>query len=103
MTARKPHKCSACQLPIAPGERHHHHTGKFDGDLYSDKVCRRCDYDRVRVVEHELAEGCGWSEAWPSVHDLVDHLQESGLGQTRPEDVPASFRVGDSPQERAAV
>jgi hypothetical protein len=103
VTARKPHKCSECRLLIAPGEKYHYHTGKFDGNFYVEKVCRRCDYDRFRVVEHELAEGCHWNEAWPPLGGLVDHLVESEMGQTVPEDVPASFQVGDEPREPVKV
>ncbi len=98
VTARKPHKCSECNGPIQPGEKYHHHTGKFDGYLFDSKACRRCCYDIVRVVEHELAEGCRWSEAWPPGGQLVEHLHQSGMGQTEPEDVPASFSVGDQPK-----
>jgi ribosomal protein L40E len=101
--ARKPHKCSECRGVIAKGEHYHRHSGKFDGGFFDDKVCRRCDYDRVRVVEHELAEGCHWNEAWPPSGGLVEHLEESGLGQTRNEDVPEPFKVGDLPKRPAVL
>ncbi len=103
VTARKAHKCDACRTPIVPGEDYHYHTGKFDGHFFANKVCRRCCYDRVRVVEHELAEGCSWNEAWPPISELTDYLGESEMGQTKPEDVPASFQVGDMPQRVAKV
>jgi len=97
-TARKPHKCAACRGRIEAGEQYHYYTGKYDGHFFSDKVCRRCEYDTFRVVEHELAEGCSWSEAWPAYSELVEYLDESGMGQTRREDVPASFQIGDQPK-----
>ena len=95
--ARKPHRCSACRREIAAGEQYERHSGLFDGSFFVEKVCRRCCYDTFRVVEHELAEGCFWSEAWPAVSDLVDYLMESDMSQTDPEKVPAAFKIGDQP------
>lgn len=103
VTARKPHRCRACRGEIQPGDRYERHTGKFDGDFYSDPICRRCCYDTVRVVEHELAEGCRWHEAWPAYTELVEYLTDSGMGQTRPEDVPVGFKVGDQPRKPVAM
>lgn len=103
VVARKSHRCGECNATINSGEEYHHHSGKFDGNFYAEKVCRRCDYDRVRVVEHELAEGCRWGEAWPPLGGLVDYLRDSGIGQTAPDDVPATFRVGDLPREPTAA
>lgn len=99
VTARKPHRCGECGAIIAKDEAYHRHSGKFDGEFYAEKVCRRCDYDRIRVVEHELAEGCHWNEAWPPFGSLVDYMYESELGQMRIEDVPVMFRVGDMPKQ----
>jgi hypothetical protein len=101
--ARKPHRCDECRAEIAPGEAYRCCSGKFDGHFFTHKVCRRCEYDLVRVVEHELAEGCRWGESWPPLGGLVEHLDESGMGQTQPGDVPASFRVGDEPRRPAAA
>jgi hypothetical protein len=99
VTARKDHKFSECGAIITGGERYHYYSGKFDGHFFTHKVCRRCSYDLVRVVEDELAEGCHWGESWPPLGGLVDHLHESGFGQTRPEDVPVAFQVGDMPRQ----
>lgn len=103
VVARKPHRCSECHTTIAARERYHYHTGQYDGDFFAEKVCRRCDFDRVRVVEHELAEGCEWHEAWPHLGELVSHLRDSGMGQTLPEDVPDTFQVGDEPKRPVAA
>jgi hypothetical protein len=99
VTARKAHKCAECGSAIAIGEKYHRHSGKYDGNMYTEKVCRRCDYDRIRVVEHELAEGCRWGESWPPLGGLREYLRESGMGQTKPEDVPESFQIGDQPRK----
>ena len=103
VTARKPHKCTECGAVIEAGDKYRYYSGKFDGIFYVEKICRRCEYDRFRVVEQELAEGCGWSSAWPPFGELVEYLGDSGMGQTAPEDVPVSFRVGDEPKHPAAV
>lgn len=99
--ARKPHTCTACRGPIPAGETYERMSAMFDGAFFVDKLCRRCCYDRKRVVEHELAEGCHWSEAWPAAFDIVPYLTETGLGQTKPEDVPATYKIGYQPQEIA--
>ncbi len=101
--ARKPHRCSACGATIQAGDEYESISGKSDGYFWVSKVCRRCCYDRYRIVEHELAEGCKWQEAWPAVDDIVEHLHETGLGQTRPEDVPAGFKLGDMPKIPVAL
>jgi hypothetical protein len=88
---------------ISPGERYYYHSGKSCGEFYTVKECRRCCYDRVRVVERELAEGCHWNEAWPPLGGLAGHLIDSGMGRTPPGDVPATFQVGDLPGKPAAV
>ena len=98
VTARKQHRCSECWSLILAGEKYHYHSGKFDGNFFVEKVCRRCDYDRVRVVECELSEGCHWHEAWPPLGGLVEHLQLSGMGQTPHDAVPESFNIGDLPR-----
>jgi hypothetical protein len=101
VAAKKQHRCSECGAIIIAGEKYHRHSGKFDGNFFVETLCRRCDYDRNRVVEHELSEGCGWHEAWPPFGGLVDYLRDSDMGQTQPEDVPEGFRVGDSPSRPA--
>ena len=100
--AVKPHRCTECRAAIEPGETYERHAGKYDGEFSVDKMCRRCCYDRNRVVEEEWAEGCRGSEAWPPFGALVEHLIDSGMGQTAPEDVPAGFKVGDRPKEAAS-
>jgi hypothetical protein len=96
--ARKAQRCCECKSTIAPGERYEWFSGKQDGEFFRLKSCRRCSYDRLRVVEHELAEGCDWEESWPPFGELVGYLKDSGMGQTRPEDVPASFDFGNQPK-----
>lgn len=103
VTARKEHKCGECRMIIAKGEKYAYTSGLYDGGFSVDKVCRRCEYDRNRVVEHELAEGCDWSDAWPPFGQLNQALWDSDLGQTKPEDVPASFQIGDMPRQPAKV
>lgn len=99
LTAKKEHRCTDCRSVIAKGEQYYRHAGKCDGDFYVSKECRRCCYDRNRIVEMELSEGCRWHEAQPPLDWLGDILSERGMKRTRPEEVPESFRVGDSPKE----
>ena len=99
--ARKEHRCDECGGVVAVGESYLNATWKIDGDLGSAKVCRRCEYDRFRVAEHELAEGCRGSEIWCPIFGLVEYLAESGMGQTDPANVPAWYTIGDRPKEPA--
>jgi hypothetical protein len=100
--ARKPHRCEACGDSIQAGDTYQRQAGKCDGYFHSFAVCRRCCYDVVRVVEHELAEGCFWQEAWPSIDDLLTYLHQSEMGQTPRDAVPESFSVGDMPRQVVA-
>ena len=99
--ARKQHRCYVCGGIILVGEIHQTHTQKYDGVVSTSRVCRRCEYDIVRIVENELAEGCKWHEAWPSLGDVSEHLELSGLGRTPFDRVPESFKVGDQPKKPA--
>lgn len=96
-TARKDHRCHECRGVIPRGEQYKVTCGKFDGEFFTHKVCRRCCWDINRVVEHEIAEGCAWHEAWPPFGDLVEHLEQTEMGQTDPGDVPERFRCDDQP------
>jgi len=40
--ARKQHKCLECQRPIAAGSPYERQSGKFDGDIFCDKICMDC-------------------------------------------------------------
>ena len=99
--ARKPAKCASCRSAINPGDQYHAHSGKCDGNFFYIKTCRRCQYDILRVAQHELDEGCHWSEAWPPIDELEDYLHDSGLGQTPTEDVPADYQIGQLPVKPA--
>ena len=41
-TARKTHKCDACEIPISPGHRYHRTFYVFDGSPGVDIRCERC-------------------------------------------------------------
>ena len=90
---RKDYKCSACRAPIVKGEQQLYQSSILDSEVCESRVCRRCCYDMLRVVLHELEEGCDWGEAWPAPQELQEYLHESGLGVTQPADVPSWFEL----------
>jgi hypothetical protein len=61
-TARKPHVCVECQLPIAPGHRYWHAAGKSDGAIWAVKTCALCYEIRCAFVCGGWLFGCLWDE-----------------------------------------
>jgi len=95
--AKKTHQCTACRQTIQVGAHYRELVYAEDGAkrVVSEKWCRRCVYDLLRVVKHELEEGCAWYEAWPCAADLVEYLTQSDLGQTPEEAVPEGFTLDE--------
>jgi hypothetical protein len=48
--AIKAHKCCECGGEIQPGEVYHYHSGIWEGEPFSFKVCIDCDALRDAVV-----------------------------------------------------
>lgn len=49
--ARKQHRCCECRGFIQPGEIYHRHSGLWDGEWNTFKVCLDCD-----AIMHEINE-----------------------------------------------
>lgn len=68
--ARKEHKCEYCGKKIEIGQKYSYETGKYDGDMFSRKLCLTC--------ENILAEYCkskGYGEFdWWAVSDWLSDL-----------------------------
>ena len=95
--ARKAHVCGCCGDVIAPGSDYLYVFFVNRGeDPVAYKECRRCNYDRQRIVSRELAAGCHASESNPGYPDwpLLEALREEGMATTAVPDVPAEFEVG---------
>ena len=41
-SARKPHQCCECNIPIAAGESYEYISGKWDGNFSAHHTCLRC-------------------------------------------------------------
>lgn len=59
--ARKEHECEYCHRIIPKGERYSYEAGKFDGDMFSRKLCSECmsilnDY----FIENDVEEFDWW-------------------------------------------
>lgn len=65
--ARKPYKCCECGNPIAVGDQYERVSGKYDGEIFSERTCLPC-------VEIRKAFACGgWvcGELWESIRDQL--------------------------------
>lgn len=89
--ARKEHKCGDCGGVIRRGEKYRHTTFLFEGEWSTSKECRRCAFDRLRIIQHELAEGCHRSEAEPALESVGDAIIDYGWKRTPVNRVPADF------------
>lgn len=73
--ARKPHKCGECERLIAVGEIYERTSGKFDGEIYTDKTCLECaDIRDGFTCEARPMPG----QLWDEMRDYVfPYLNES--------------------------
>ena len=89
--ARKEHHCSDCNDPILPGETYQRIGSLFDGRWSTLKVCRRCEYDRMRIFVIEQSAGCRWQESFCPIDQLWEELRERKMEQTPKDKVPEDF------------
>ena len=80
--ARKDHVCSECRNPIRRGNLYDEVTGIFDGSPFRYRICLTCRLDHLRVIDHERAEGCDWTEADPGLGNLLAGMASIGLEPT---------------------
>ena len=92
--AKKPHRCCECGELIEVGEVYERIRYIFEGDPGVDKQCRRCKFDRSRIIEYELAAGCKRHEAEPLNGELRSALYELNWEPTPKDQVPAEFIIG---------
>lgn len=65
--ARKPYKCCECYEPIAVGELYQCASGKWEGEMFSERTCAEC-------AEIRAAFACGgwiFGELWESVREQL--------------------------------
>lgn len=89
--ARKEHRCSECVDGIRPGEFYEKIDALFEGYWNHDKLCARCHFDRARIFEREMAEGCGYAESWPPLGELDQALADRDLSPS-----PITYREAAS-------
>lgn len=80
--ARKTHKCSECGRTIWKSERYLFISGISEDGPFTHKECRNCQYDRQRVIQRELEEGCFVDESDPGMGGLMDALRELDMSPT---------------------
>lgn len=57
VVARKQHRCSECSRRIEPGQEVRRYVGKWEGDFFATKFCRRCSL----MIDWLYARGHGWT------------------------------------------
>jgi len=79
--ARKQHACEECNGAIKPKERYKYVAGKYDGEMYSYKLCSTCDEwgKAYHVAQRQHCKGDTWSwelgRMWEDICEFVEeHL-----------------------------
>lgn len=91
--ARKEHKCCECHGVIAKGEKYHRHSGIWDGEAATYKVCLDCDALRSVVDKNSryLDEQCplgGLEESVCEGHDESERAAFRAIKVKRGAGVP---------------
>lgn len=83
-TARKAHRCGACNGEIPIGTKHRVSTNVWDGRVYDWRTCRPCDDDHIIGEVYYWAgypdEGVDYESAWEWAHEY--RVSTSALGDT---------------------
>lgn len=64
--ARKGHECEFCHCVIPKGKRYSYESGKFDGDMFTRKLCPECNgmlhdyYEENRDEEFDWCAVSDW-------------------------------------------
>ncbi len=85
--SRKDHKCDDCGDTITTGSKYMAVFGKWDGEVESFKVCRKCHYHRELIAKYEIDEGCPQHTAYCGYGgtELMDHVTQTTGWQEVPE------------------
>lgn len=71
--ARKPHRCSMCNVAIQPGDTYRVSTNVFDDRVYDWKSCTACVADHIVSEVYDWAgmpdEGVGYDSGVGWAHD----------------------------------
>jgi len=73
--ARKRWHCDECSSGILPGEHYQRIGSLYDGRWSTLRTCARCFWDRARVYNLEISEGCKPWESWCPVGYLHEHME----------------------------
>lgn len=65
--ARKPYKCIECGDAIAVGDLYEHATGKYEGDIYTNRTCAPC----AEIRKTFFCEGWIFGEVWEAIREQL--------------------------------
>lgn len=80
--ARKAHKCYECRGPIEAGERYEYTRGKWEGDIYTFKVCALCLELRAWATISVPCFCWAYGDLHENIREMVEEVRS---------DVPAGF------------
>lgn len=87
--ARKEHTCCECNESIRRGDDYHVVSGLWVDTFDAFKTCARCYFVREMLAREEIAEGCGYDEAYPPFTHLAEAWHEAHRGF--PGDAPPEY------------
>jgi len=65
--ANKEHKCDECNRKIQVGEKYERYTGKFEGEIFTNKTCTDCLSLRNEYFCGGWCYGQLWEHMWEHV------------------------------------
>jgi len=92
ITARKPHRCSACLKRVNAGEKYLRSVGVFDGDFHSNAYHPDC---RKWEIEVNNRAHSPFSDEWDFLHEHVAECRDVLDGA--PEAVKRRFQPAGDP------
>jgi hypothetical protein len=78
VVARKEHVCGECGRAIPKGAMYERVSGKFDGDLFSEKTCMDCAHIRDGL---SCDEGVPHGILWQEIRNIFPHFTTGCLNK----------------------
>lgn len=91
--ARKPHKCNLCKETIEPGQEYSHESGKFNGSIFENCLCKNCKdmQGAFFSINNDLDDGYTWD-------NVIDDINEIVCYQCRKENGDCKFGYYETPK-----
>ncbi len=90
--ARKRHVCLECRGFIEPGQKYTRNSGKFDGDIYDDKICNPCMEIR-EAFQDPSGDPTEWGMLWDYMTDNFRDLTTGCFARLQTPEAKALLRA----------